>query len=187
MELSVNNVDVAWPADHVNHYQDMHWEKVCTVQKNYHGEWFYTNIDKTVLYSDHRSWVYFITENGFILKVGETGNPLGIETAWTMEVKGSTRVKTDETQPMFGSKSRLGRYRNGGDTDERVREELSDRVKKNNVEFWAYRCPECEISLPFPGESAALKAQIHKQLEKWILDYIKQQVGQYPELNKGRC
>jgi hypothetical protein len=171
-----------WTPEYIWHYVDMNVVRVCRINKcntidNY---WYYSDIDRDIMFSDHTSWVYFITINGYIVKIGETGNPLGIENEyWSYD------PSEWETQPKKGSKSRFGRYRNGDTTDERIRYELNEDIKSENnkVEFYATKCKELTVKLPILG---TVSSQIHKALEKKLLDYFKLHTGTYPRLNTGR-
>ena len=80
--------------------------------------WLYYEIEKDIMYSKSKGWIYIITLDGEIFKIGETGQPLGIRNKKT-------------GQPIQGSKSRSGRMRRNNmngiksgkeDTDKRVRE-----------------------------------------------------------------
>jgi hypothetical protein len=123
-------------------YSEYMWEKVCRVRgelSNNRQEWYYENINKDVMYANHTSWVYVITLNGMVMKIGESEKPLGIRsTNWRFE--SSTR----EIQPIPGSKSRLGQYRRGDTTDARIREALKpySHDKNNLIEIYALTCPE---------------------------------------------
>ena len=48
--------------------------KVCDVILDPNDEqfWKYINIDEDVMYSEHRSWIYFIVDGKEIAKAGET-------------------------------------------------------------------------------------------------------------------
>jgi hypothetical protein len=154
--------------------------RVCTINLTIDNNWYYSDIDKDIMFDDHTSWVYFITINGHIVKIGETGNPLGIKNEnWSYD------RSEWETQPKKGSKSRFGRYRNGDTTDERIRFELEENIKskKNKVEFYAIKCKELTVEVPMLG---TVSSQIHKALEKSLLDYFKLHNGTYPRLNVGR-
>jgi hypothetical protein len=171
-----------WPVEHINHYHNIAFKKVCRVRNTILNEWYYEDIDSDIMFSSHSSWVYAITQNGFILKVGETGNPLGIS---------NNHYSYDhsdwETQPKVGTQSRLGRLRKGDGTDQAIRWNLQDRIKRGElIEIWAYACPENVVTTQIVNETVSMKQQIHKQLELLLLDYIYKKIGSYPELNKGR-
>ena len=154
----------------------MGFQRVCTV-KNLYGQWFYEQIDRKVMYKDHSSWVYCITMDGYIEKVGESGQPLGIITN-----------NSASYQPKKGSESRLGRYINGDSTDKRIRDELREDIDAGRkVEIWALECPETIVPVDVMDTTFNLAAHIHKQLEKLILDMIKLETGFYPRLNSGRA
>jgi hypothetical protein len=164
----------------INNYKIDGFQKVCdiTLKLDNHNHWYYENINYQVMYDTHRSWVYFIVEDNEIIKVGETGNPLGIQKVefWW------------DQQPLSGSKCRIGRYINGDGTDESIREQLFESMHKklNSYSFWAKKCNY--ISLPFTiwGNPYTTNATIHKDLEKQYLDFIKTHTGTLPRLNKSR-
>lgn len=95
---------------------------VCGIElqdyNNGSDRWLYCEIEKDIMYSKSKGWIYIITLEGEIFKIGETGQPLGIRNKRT-------------GQPLQGSKSRLGRYlvdnmqgkkSQKDDSDKRVRE-----------------------------------------------------------------
>ena len=91
-------------AEYIDHYADLGFKKVCGVKSTRIGNhWQYEYIDESIMYDDHRSWVYAITRHGRIMKFGETGTLLGI--------------KMSDGQPKLGTQCRLGRYRKGDGTD----------------------------------------------------------------------
>jgi hypothetical protein len=166
---------------YIYEFSELSWEKVCKVKSKHIGnDWYYCNINRSVMFSEHRSWVYAITVNGRIVKIGESGNPLGIEPAYSYD------PLEWESQPLSSTKCRLGRYRKGGDSDYIVRESLRYETKNDRVEFYAYKCPETTVPISINGTEVTLKSQIHKQLEKALLDKIMQKDGEYPFLNTGR-
>jgi hypothetical protein len=164
----------------INYYTE--FRRVCRVQQQPgSGDWYYTDCDHDLLYSEHRSWVYIITVNGQVYKIGETGNPLGI--------RGREEIE-QETQPRPGTTSRLGRYRRGCGTDQHCRYSLRDQLATGDlVEFWAYQCPEL-VSTPVILEGVpkfTVRSQMHKQLEVRLIDNYYASEGCYPPLNKARC
>jgi len=169
-------------ADDLLYYSGIDWQKVCRIKSVYKAhktdtrlEWEYVDVDETLMYSEHRSWVYAITVNGKIFKFGETGNPLGIR-------------KKNERQPTINTKNRFGRYRALGDSDETVRKQLLEHTEnsKTEVEVWAYPCEEILETRLIAGQEIKLKAQIHKSLEKRLIDMYYHLNGQFPFANTGR-
>jgi predicted DNA-binding transcriptional regulator AlpA len=172
-----------WPATSIHHYKNLNWVKVCDVNQTVGTsgfEWYYSNIDTNVMFDTHTSWVYALTENSQILKIGETGHPLGISGSWSYD-----KISWED-QPKKGTTCRLGRYRAGDSTDARIRNALINRIN-NNIEFWAIKCPVISHKFDFLSETKSFEGHIHKQLEKALLDYFEKNVGRYPELNQGRC
>jgi hypothetical protein len=185
-KMNPNNLTPqTYDASHIKHYSNFNWQKVCTVHSSgKDNTWTYKNIDKKLMYSDHRSWVYALTVDDYIVKIGETGQPLGI------------RKSDGDDQPRSGTKCRFGRYRSmkaspgqGEDTDDTIRSALMEETSdaKTEVAFYAYQCPEIDHKIPIVNTAVNCKSQIHKQLEKKLLDYYKDNTGTYPMLNSGRA
>lgn len=160
----------------INTYINDGFKKVCDVMLDTDDDqfWKYTNIDEDIMYSDHRSWIYFIVDILEIVKAGETGNPLGI------------RGK-DPTQPITGTMGRLGRYRKMLDkTDMPIRDSLREQVRAGQVSIWALKCNMIEIPCLIAGKVSKTVLSNHKDLEMRYLDAIKDATGSYPRLNKLR-
>jgi hypothetical protein len=139
-------------------------------------EWFYEDINEELLFDEHRSWVYFIVVDGEIWKVGETGNPLGIRYK-----RGTSK------QPLPGSRSRLGRYRNGDESDWVVRRRLAESLLDGStVEFYAKKCPIAAVEVTIAGNKENVGSAVHKDLEMEYLDFIFENTGSLPRLNKAR-
>jgi len=164
----------------IHDMKDVGWEKVCDVRTTYYGNyWYYVNINKDIMFSPHQSWIYAITDNEQIVKIGESGNPLGIR---------YKRFDSNfpESQPQIGTKCRLGRYRKNGDSDQTIREYLRREAANNQIAIYAYKCPNFEIPISIGGKEKIVQSTIHKHLEKVILDFIAEKDGRYPWLNCGR-
>ncbi len=163
---------------YIDHYIDLGFEfkRVCKIKSTRIGnEWVYYDIDESVMFSTHRSWVYAITRLDTILKIGESGNPLGIKS------------NRSAGQPAYGTHSRFGRYRKGGSSDKKVRNMFRRQTQDSTgLTLYAIACPEIDYSINVLNEVKIIKAQIHKQLEKFLLDYYKEKIGHYPEANAGR-
>jgi hypothetical protein len=159
---------------HIKNFKDDGFEKVCDVKEEYYyNRWCYTNINKELMFDTHRSWVYAITLDDVIVKLGETGNPLGI--------------KMSDGQPKLGSQCRLGRYRNGDGTDDYIRRELHDYLHDGHrISFWAKKCPIKMLSESIAGESIKVANTIHKSLEAAYLQYFEDSISCLPMLNKSR-
>jgi len=170
------------------------FEKICEVIPTVNRKWFYKNINKKLMFSDHRSWVYFITINDEIVKCGETGNPLGIPQQYQASARELNGVVIIETQPIAGSKSRFGRLANAintkgrtGDTDVVLREEITPlMLQGSKVELWARKCPIVESTpLMFLGKPVRESTTIHKSLEVSYLEHFKAAAGCLPLFNKS--
>lgn len=148
--------------------------KVCNVRQT--GSklkplWEYTNIRKDVMFSEHRSWVYFIVLDTRIVKVGETGQPLGIDVGG---------------QPGKSSKSRLGRYRSGDGTDHNIRAELRPHLAAGQtVSFWVRECQTIVQEEIVNGIPREIENTLHKNLEQHYLQHFKDYTNRLPDLNKS--
>ncbi len=162
------------------HYLDywrggsLEWTKIVTVNGN-RERWTYTEQEEALLYNSHNSWVYVITVNGIIVKIGETGMPLGL-------------VGTDD-QPKTGTKSRLGRYINGDTTDDAVRAALVEYTTSHHykVEIHAVQLPITPIGITLGGKDISCNATFHKHLEKMFIDMFEAATGSIPVLNSGKA
>lgn len=175
----MNNVH---PALDINSYLSDGFKKLCDVENGdnrvgtvYHGKFYYTNIDQTLMFSKHRSWVYMIVNNSVIEKVGETGNPLGI------------RKSNGCTQPKWSTECRIGRLASWKcNTDGRIKEELYESCNKNNVSIYVKKCDQSIKTISIAGQIKTMYLSCHKDLEMTILDHIFQQTNTYPRLNQCR-
>ena len=159
---------------HIENFVKDDFKKVCEVSR-FSGYWQYRNIDESLMFSDHRSWVYLIVLNDTVVKVGETGQTLGIK-AW----QGNT-VTT-----LAGSKSRLGRLTTGDGTDHYIRYMLREDMENGHrVSIWAKRCPISKTTITVAGQPTVVSHTIHKDVERAILDYFQLNIGQLPMLNKA--
>lgn len=142
--------------------------------------WMFTDVFEEYMFAQHSSWVYMIVDGEEIVKIGETGNPLGI--------------KDYADEPKKGTKCRMGRLRNQGfaamnsrDTDARIRYELYESVQQNRVTVWALKCEYLHSQQLIGGIMKDIILTSHKQLEHHYLDLIKEECGMLPRLNLGRC
>jgi hypothetical protein len=160
-------------AKYIDHYVQDGFVKVCEVDSNLVLEWRYKNINKDIMFDHHNSWIYFIVRGKEIVKIGETGQPLGIQMS--------------DGQPKKGTECRLGRYRIGDGTDSYIRMELKEDLKQGNeVSIWAKKCQMYSTEQILGGNPMQVNTTIHKSLELEYLDYFKRQIGYYPVLNKSR-
>lgn len=151
--------------------------KVCEVAEDNQHQWYYKNVNKDIMFDPHRSWVYFIVVDDEIVKVGETGNPLGI--------KGGYINQGWESQPKKGTSSRLGRYRNGDGTDAYIRQTLYKEVQDGRVSIWALRCEMIVANVTIAGQPHSTMTSFHKDLEIKYIKHFVQYMGQLPKLNKS--
>jgi hypothetical protein len=167
----------------ISHYISDDFKKVCDVangsvlviEPKFFGKFYYRNIDEELMFSKHNSWVYMIVDDKEIVKVGETGNPLGV------------RTKYYESQPNWNTKSRLGRLAfMNCNTDGRIRRELDESTKKLQVSIWAKKCDTTPTTVTVGGQTKIINLCYHKDLELAYLDYIYDNTGSYPRLNIGR-
>jgi len=165
----------------LEYFSEIGWKKVCRV-KSRGLEWYYEDIDTSVMFSEHTSWIYVITVDGIIFKIGETGNPLGMEGSYSYD-------NFKEYQPQSSTKSRLGRYRKHDGTDENIRRLLIEETTNNNVlvEIWAHECQEFFYEKSVRGKLLRLKGQIHKSFEKELINQYILLNKHLPPGNRGRC
>ncbi len=171
------------PALNIYNYIDDGFVKIADVrelERRYpiYSKWSLVDQNEDFLYMDHRSWVYMIVDGQEIVKVGESGNPLGIRTS-----------RSD--QPLKGTKCRFGRLisfatNDSGDTDERIRNELFESAKEGNVSLWARRCETIQLEEIIAGKERTVVLSSHKDLEMAYLDHIYQETGSYPRCNMSR-
>jgi len=138
--------------------------------------WDYCNIDQSLMFSKHRSWVYAIVVENKIVKIGETGNPLGIR-----------YINSASIQPKHGTKSRFGRYRKfrtKSDTDSYIRDSLVDEVAQGKVSLWALQCPIKMEEIYIVGKLTTVKSTMHKNIEQAYLVHFKEKAS-LPRLNKA--
>jgi hypothetical protein len=156
------------------------FSKVCEVDPTSGPDkWFYYKINKDLMYSNHCSWVYFIVLGTYVVKVGETGNPLGIGENY---LYGNRPM-----QPAANSKSRLGRLRSLDGTDSWIRQALKPYLAENYpVSIWAKKCPLALVEQRLRGNDKKIVSTIHKEMELAYLDYFCTRSGYYPDCNKGR-
>lgn len=164
---------------HIDSYLEDGFKKVCDVRSDCWEQWYYENIDESLMFSPHRSWVYFIVVDNTIVKVGETGNPLGIPSS-------VLHYASDEVQPLTGSKSRFGRYRRGDTTDYEVRALLAEEAAEKQVSMWARKCEIIEHEVLVGGRKVKTYTSFHKDLELQYLDHIVSSTGCLPAANKSR-
>ena len=160
----------------IQNYIEDGFSKVCDViiHPDRKDQWYYENVDYNFVGPEKKSWLYFIVKGDNIVKCGESGNPLLLET------KGANpRWKK-------GTFSRLGRYINGCTTDTVIREELYKDVQKGKVSVWAKRLPVTSVKVIVMGEEKVVERSIHKDLEMVYLDHFITEYGRLPVLNKGR-
>jgi hypothetical protein len=148
----------------IDHYIANGFKKICDVQVRIENNdaWFYINVDESLMFSDHSSWVYFIVEDKTIVKVGETSLPLGIKS------------KTHD-QPVSGTFTRFGRLAHWKDaTDGRIRQSLQESANNGLVSLWAKQCNTIEVESEVGNSIKKLQATFHKTLELSYMDYMKE-------------
>ena len=158
----------------IRHYKADGFLRVCDVRRTWDNKWWYVNICEELMFSPHRSWIYAIVNDWEIVKIGETGVPLGI------------RGQLDPNQPLTGTKSRLGRYRQGRETDDWIRQQLYTPVGLHQVSIWAKQCETSVVESCVGGQRYQAQVCAHKDLEIAYLDYIEQGAGRRPRLNTIR-
>tara|TARA_Y100000389_G_scaffold59920_1_gene56015 strand:- start:2244 stop:2735 length:492 start_codon:yes stop_codon:yes gene_type:complete len=160
----------------IQNYTQDGFTKVCDViiHRDYSNQWDFINVDYNFVGDEHQSWIYFIVNGDDIMKCGESGNPLLLET------------KGKNPRWKKGTKSRLGRYMNGCTTDTVIRQELEQEVSAGTVSIWAKRLPVSKVQVSIGGQQKIVERSIHKDLEMVYLDHFVEEHGALPPLNKGR-
>jgi hypothetical protein len=165
----------------IDNYINDGFTKIADVQNLKSLKWRLLNTNSTDLYSDHTSWVYMIVVGKEIVKIGETGQPLGI------------RMQTGErNQPAIGTHNRFGRLRGQGnavagskDTDCYIRYELREEASAGKVSLWAKKCKQKTIKELISGVEQTIHLSSHKDIEQAYLTLIHQETGRLPRLNKS--
>lgn len=138
------------------------------------GEWNFMNIDTTLMFSLHRSWIYLIVVDGIVFKVGETAQPLGIP-------------KPGSKQPIKGTKSRIGRYRCGDATDQDIRSAAEKYLKAGcKIQFWAKECKMIKETVIICGNTIDVDGTTQKNQEIAYLNHFIGEVGILPMWNKSK-
>jgi hypothetical protein len=165
-------------------YESEGFEKVCNVKTAADRSWKYHNINRELMFSPHNSWVYFIVDNFEIVKIGETGNPLGI---WPKNKNSAFYELLEEVQPITGTTGRLGRLRGMKDnTDGWIRNCLYESAKRGHISIWAKKCEIIEKITKIGGIEKTIFITSHKHQEVLYLDHVKNTTGDYPRLNEMR-
>ena len=157
----------------INHYLQDGFYRIADVEPQLGNatKWNFIN-QHPDLYSEHRCWVYMIVDGNEVVKIGETGQPLGIR-------------KIRDDQPQTTSRCRFGRLRGAGDlksfdmdgvpkdTDVRIRTKLQESVGQGTVSVYAKQCEERIIEGTIGGKKMSTKLQANKDMEKQIIAYMK--------------
>ena len=177
------------PALDINNFINDGFQRVADVHpRSTEDAWFYHNTDESLLFANHRSWVYFVVINQQIVKCGETGNPLGIRTYY-----GKKQFGVD--QPVSGTKSRFGRLArhkeasNSGrsNTDSDIREAAKEYLDAGQiVSLWAKKCPYGISPQIINGIQIDVVTTIHKDLEVRYLNTFEELTGRLPILNRSK-
>lgn len=163
----------------IDDFKDDGFTRVCSIDSGRSSieTWHYKDIDDATMYDVHGGWVYLISVDLLIVKVGETGMPLG-------------RRRKNGDQPLTGTTTRLGRYRSHKDytktdTDHWIRTELQPLLDAGHtVSFWVKKCENPDTTAVILGETVPIKTQYHKIVEKIYLNKITEIYGELPLLNK---
>lgn len=186
-------MSIDYISNNINDYVTDGFEKICDVYHEYADgdfSWQFYNINDDLMYSDHNSWVYFIVSGDTIMKVGETGQPLGIKSSnclLTGAVEENELYEYSSItwyQPVQRTTNRFGRLCGGfygeKDTDWYIRTSLHDDVLAGKVSLWAKKCDRIEHTYQIAGKSVTVFSTVHKDLELLYIDAVN------PLLNKGR-
>lgn len=154
------------------HYLNDGFVKVCDVDPKSFYCWDYVNINKEVMFSEHHGWIYMIVLNDEVVKIGETERRLGIPMS--------------DGQPQKGTKCRLGRLRNGSDTDSHIRNMLAEDIRGGaTVSIYARPCPTVYTKQIILGKEIAVPMMANKFYEKIYIEDYKRRLGYTPLLNRN--
>lgn len=166
---------------HIKNYINDGFQHIADVKQKEYGHysnWELSNVNEELLFSEHNSWVYVIVEDEQVVKLGETGQPLG--------------VKGTRTFMLQGTQSRFGRLISHGDaladardTDSRIRFHLWESAMQGKVSLYAFKCPSETITTNVFGVEHTFVAHTHKTVEKAYLTSLSAS-GCLPKLNKAR-
>lgn len=167
----------------INAYKKDGFVKIADVRVRSNGRWLLEN-QHEYLWSDHQSWVYCIVLGNEVVKIGETGLPLGLRK------KRESYYKWP--QPVIGTHNRFGRLSGFGktfdpnwkDTDVRIRRELFE--EEQPISLWARKCEVAVLPITVYGQQQETKHAFHKELEKAYLEKIQSETGLLPRLNIGK-
>lgn len=115
-----------------------HVAQVC-LRTDHSNEWNFKNMNVSMMFSKQPGWIYIITLEGNVYKIGSTSSVLG-------------RRSRQGSQPIVETWARLGRYRGNfehekADTDERIRCELFPALREfKEVSFYAKSFAELDYS-----------------------------------------
>tara|TARA_B110000858_G_C17625460_1_gene391008 strand:+ start:66 stop:755 length:690 start_codon:yes stop_codon:yes gene_type:complete len=161
---------------------DEGFEHIATPVCRETGQWKLTKVNESLLYSDHRSWVYcivqWVDDVPVVVKLGETGVLLGLKT-----LKGTLKASTSNR---FGRLCNQKQTDSESDTDNYIRNMLEFFVKQGNIELYARKLDIIEREECVGGIKRIVRAAIHKNVEEHYLDYIVDKTGKLPRLNKAR-
>ena len=156
----------------INHYLQDGFYRIADVEPQLGNatKWNFIN-QHPDLYSEHRCWVYMIVDGNEVVKIGETGQPLGIR-------------KIRDDQPQITTECRFGRLRGAGgkgrnmdgtytDTDMRIREELQESVSRGTVSIYAKHCDERVIEDSIGGKPMSIVLKANKNMEVQIIAYMR--------------
>jgi hypothetical protein len=158
----------------IQNYVKDGFTQVCRPINDINNTWTYIDINYKVLYRPHTSWVYLIVVDREIVKVGESGNRLGILV---------TRKGPAQGQPRAASTNRLGRYRKGCGTDAYIRSSLLTECNQCRVSIWAKECPIEYNIVKVQGYDRLVQKGLHKSLEHVIMQHMRER-SVWPRLNK---
>lgn len=165
----------------INNYIVEDFVKIADIQCLPNLKWKLVNRNDDYLYSNHSSWVYMIVVENEIVKIGETGQPLGIQGL----------QPTNRDQPVIGTHNRFGRLRGFGkathdakDTDCYIRYELKEAAIAGKVSLWAKKCKQKTIIEIIGGYKHIINLDSHKELEQAYLNFLYKKTYRLPKLNK---
>jgi hypothetical protein len=167
---------------HRSNLKDDCFEYVTEISKDYTKgkekifSWQFRDINESIMYSTHKSWVYVICIDDIIVKLGETELPLGIRSQ-NFYVKFCPNLKemTHHRQPAKDG-NRLGRLATyaskarDNDTDITIRRAIDKFLQEHRIQIFARKCPIIDTKIEIIESIRTIPAKIHKILE---MEYLK--------------
>lgn len=162
---------------HITNLKDDGFEYVAEISKDYaKGKektfcWQYRDINESIMYSTHTSWIYVICIDQIIVKLGETELPLGTRSEnFYLKFCPNRKEMIYHRQPKKDG-NRLGRLaiysskERENDTDIRIRRAIDEFLPKHSIQIFARKCHIVNMTVEFMESIRTLSTKMNKDLE----------------------